>query len=95
MELYMQNIKHERMSVESIEHGPLILPTIKENGVTMTKKYEELSTVEKIQVDYDLKETNIILQGLPSDVYSLINYHRVAKVYGKCGNHRGGEYVSI
>ncbi|GJZ70937.1 hypothetical protein Tco_0634788 [Tanacetum coccineum] len=37
------------------------------------KKYEELSATEKIQADCDLKETNIILQGLPSDVYSLVN----------------------
>ncbi|GKG07426.1 hypothetical protein Tco_0330395, partial [Tanacetum coccineum] len=44
-----------------------------------TKKYEELSATEKIQADCDLKVTNLILQGLPSDVYSLVNHHRVAK----------------
>ncbi|GKA24617.1 retrovirus-related pol polyprotein from transposon TNT 1-94, partial [Tanacetum coccineum] len=54
-------------------------PTIKENGVTKTKKYAELSATEKIQADCDLKATNIILQGLPSDIYSLVNHHRVAK----------------
>ncbi|GJY87926.1 hypothetical protein Tco_0502554 [Tanacetum coccineum] len=48
-------------------------------GVTRTKKYAELSTIEKIQADRDLKETNIILQGLPSNIYSLVNNHRVAK----------------
>ncbi|GJW65711.1 hypothetical protein Tco_0117595 [Tanacetum coccineum] len=52
---------------------------IQENGMTKTKKYEELSTTEKIQADCDLKETNIILQSLPSDFYSLVNHHRVAK----------------
>ncbi|GJU11496.1 hypothetical protein Tco_1133892, partial [Tanacetum coccineum] len=31
------------------------------------------------QADCDLKATNIILQGLPSDIYSLVNHHRVAK----------------
>nr|GEV71208.1 retrovirus-related Pol polyprotein from transposon TNT 1-94 [Tanacetum cinerariifolium] len=35
---------------------------IEENGVTRTKKYVELSATEKIQVDCDLKATNIILQ---------------------------------
>ncbi|GJU03990.1 retrovirus-related pol polyprotein from transposon TNT 1-94 [Tanacetum coccineum] len=45
----------------------------------LTKKYEELSATEKIQADCDLKATNIILQGLSSDVYSLVNHHRVAK----------------
>ncbi|GKB58074.1 copia protein [Tanacetum coccineum] len=79
MELYMQNIEHGRMILESVEHGPLIWPTIEENCVTRTKKYEELSATEKIQANCDLKETNIILQGLPTDVYSLVNHHRVAK----------------
>ncbi|GJY69637.1 hypothetical protein Tco_0472619 [Tanacetum coccineum] len=67
------------MILESVEHGPLIWPTIEENGVTRTKKYEELFTTEKIQANCDLKATNIIFQGLPSDAYSLVNHHRVAK----------------
>ncbi|GJV67999.1 retrovirus-related pol polyprotein from transposon TNT 1-94 [Tanacetum coccineum] len=78
MELYMQNREHGRMILESVEHGPLIWPTIEENGVTRTKKYAELSATEKIQADCDLKATNIILQGLPSDVYSL---ERECKLY--------------
>nr|GFA65765.1 hypothetical protein [Tanacetum cinerariifolium] len=44
------------MILESIEHSPLIWPTIEEN-----------------------KATNIILQGLPFDIYLLVNHHRVAK----------------
>ncbi|GJZ14831.1 retrovirus-related pol polyprotein from transposon TNT 1-94 [Tanacetum coccineum] len=79
MELYMQNREHRRMILESVKHGPIIWPTIEENGVTKTKKYAELSATEKIQADCDLKATNIILQGLPSDIYSLVNHHRVAK----------------
>ncbi|GKF48252.1 hypothetical protein Tco_0141503, partial [Tanacetum coccineum] len=78
MELYMQNREHRRMILESIKHDPLIWPTIEENWVTMTKKYAELSATEKIQVDCDMKATNIILQGLPIDIYSLVNHHRVA-----------------
>nr|GEZ95082.1 retrovirus-related Pol polyprotein from transposon TNT 1-94 [Tanacetum cinerariifolium] len=50
------------MILESIEHGPLIWPTVEENGVIRTKKYAKLSTTEKIQDDYDMKATNIILQ---------------------------------
>ncbi|GJV73157.1 hypothetical protein Tco_1493152 [Tanacetum coccineum] len=79
MQLYMQNREHERMILESAEHGPLIWPTIEENGVIRTKKYAELSAAEKIQVDCDMKSTNIILQGLPADIYSLVNHQRVAK----------------
>nr|GEU67516.1 hypothetical protein [Tanacetum cinerariifolium] len=67
------------MILESVKDGPLIWPTIEENRVTRTKKYAELSATQKIQADYDLNATNIILQGLPSDIYSLINHHRVAK----------------
>nr|GEV93254.1 retrovirus-related Pol polyprotein from transposon TNT 1-94 [Tanacetum cinerariifolium] len=79
IEFYMQNKEHGRMILELVEHDPLIWPTIEENDVIMTKKYEELSATEKIQADCDLKATNIILQGLPSDVYSLVNHQRVAK----------------
>ncbi|GJU43312.1 retrovirus-related pol polyprotein from transposon TNT 1-94 [Tanacetum coccineum] len=79
MEIYMQNREHGRMILESVEHGPLIWPTVEENGVIRTKKYAELSAAEKIQVDCDIKATNIILQGLPADIYSLVNHHRVIK----------------
>ncbi|GKC16982.1 hypothetical protein Tco_1013764 [Tanacetum coccineum] len=51
----------------------------KKNGMTKTKKYAKLSTLEKIQAGCDMKATNIILQGLPADIYSLVNHHRVAK----------------
>ncbi|GJQ95645.1 hypothetical protein Tco_0006784 [Tanacetum coccineum] len=78
MELYMQNREHERMIHESVEHGPLIWPTVEENGVIRTKKYAELSAAEKIQVDCDMKATSIILQGLPTDIYSL---ERECKLY--------------
>ncbi|GKA61612.1 hypothetical protein Tco_0761131 [Tanacetum coccineum] len=79
MELYMQNREHGRMILEIVESGLLIWPTIEENGVTRTKNYAELSAAEKIQADCDMKATNIILQGLPADIYSLVNHHRVAK----------------
>ncbi|GJY90649.1 hypothetical protein Tco_0505845 [Tanacetum coccineum] len=78
MELYMQNREHGRMILESVENDPLIWPTIEENGVIRTKKYAKLSAAEKIQANYDMKATNIILQGLPAVIYSLVNHHRVA-----------------
>nr|GEU48225.1 hypothetical protein [Tanacetum cinerariifolium] len=76
MELYMQNREHRRMILKSVEHGPLIWPTIKGNGVTITKKYAELSAAEKIQADFGMKETNIILQGT-----SLTKQERECKLY--------------
>nr|GEW14712.1 hypothetical protein [Tanacetum cinerariifolium] len=67
------------MILESIENASLIWPTVEENGVTRTKKYAELFDAEKIQADCDMKATNIILQGLPDDIYSLVNHYKVAK----------------
>ncbi|GJZ86382.1 hypothetical protein Tco_1117422 [Tanacetum coccineum] len=66
MEIYMQNKEHERMILESVENGPLIWPTVKENGVIRTKKYAELSVAEKIQADSatDLWErVQLLMQG--------------------------------
>ncbi|GKA39462.1 hypothetical protein Tco_0732013 [Tanacetum coccineum] len=79
MELYMLNRQHGRMILESVENGPLIWPSIEENGVTRPKKYYELSPTEAIQADCDIKATNIILQGLPPEVYALVSNHKVAK----------------
>ncbi|GJW19328.1 retrovirus-related pol polyprotein from transposon TNT 1-94 [Tanacetum coccineum] len=78
MELYMMNRQHGRMILESVENGPLIWPSIEENGVTRPKKYSELSATEAIQADCDIKATNIILQGLPPEVYAL---ERECKLY--------------
>ncbi|GKC74466.1 hypothetical protein Tco_1120349 [Tanacetum coccineum] len=67
------------MILESIENGPLIWPSIEENGVTRSKTYSELSTMEAIQADSDITTTNIILQGLPPEVYALVSNHKVTK----------------
>nr|GEU70272.1 hypothetical protein [Tanacetum cinerariifolium] len=62
MKLYMMNRQHGRMILESFENGPLLWPTIKENGVTRPKKYSKLSATEAIQADCDVKAINIILK---------------------------------
>ncbi|GJX99054.1 hypothetical protein Tco_0356073 [Tanacetum coccineum] len=67
------------MILESVENGPLIWPSIEENRVTRPKKYSELTPTEAIQADCDVKATNIILQGLPPEVYALVSNHKVAK----------------
>nr|GEX88560.1 hypothetical protein [Tanacetum cinerariifolium] len=68
IELYMMNRQHGRMILESIKNGLLIWPSIEENGVIRPQKYSELSTMEAIQADCDVKATNIILQGLPPEI---------------------------
>nr|GEY41689.1 hypothetical protein [Tanacetum cinerariifolium] len=81
MELYMLNRQQGRMILESVESGPLLWPTVEENGVTWLKKYSELSTIEAIQADYDVKATNIILQGLPPRGTSLTKQEKECKMY--------------
>nr|GEY76656.1 retrovirus-related Pol polyprotein from transposon TNT 1-94 [Tanacetum cinerariifolium] len=48
------------------QHGRMILESVE-------------NATEAIQADCDVKATNIILQGLPSEVYALFNTHKVAK----------------
>ncbi|GKD20867.1 hypothetical protein Tco_1222570 [Tanacetum coccineum] len=81
IELYMMNRQHGRMILESVENGPFIWPSIKENRVIRPKKYSELSATEAIQANCDIKATNIILQGLPPEVYALVSNHKVAKEF--------------
>nr|GEV82114.1 retrovirus-related Pol polyprotein from transposon TNT 1-94 [Tanacetum cinerariifolium] len=79
MELYMLKRQHGRMIIEFVKNFPLPWPTIEENGMTRLKKYSELSTTESIQADCNVKATNIILQGIPTEVYELVSTHKVAK----------------
>ncbi|GKE36887.1 hypothetical protein Tco_1460292, partial [Tanacetum coccineum] len=79
MELYMMNRPHGRMILASIEKGPLVWPSITVDGVTRLKEYTELTPAEAIQADCDIKAINIILQGLPIDVYAL--QERDCKLY--------------
>nr|GEV11150.1 hypothetical protein [Tanacetum cinerariifolium] len=79
MELYILNQQHGRMILESVEQGPLLWPSVEVEGVTRLKKYSELSAAEAIRADCDIKATNIILQGLPPEVYALVSTHKVAK----------------
>ncbi|GKA08239.1 hypothetical protein Tco_0687570 [Tanacetum coccineum] len=79
MELYMMNRPHGRMILASVEKGPLVWPTITVDGVTRPKEYTKLTPAETIQADCDIKAINIILQGLPTEIYALVSQHRVAK----------------
>nr|GEV07354.1 hypothetical protein [Tanacetum cinerariifolium] len=76
-----ENIKdHGRIILNSVENGPLVWPTVEQEDDTVRLKiYKELFDKEKHQADCDIKATNIFLQGLPPDVYALINHHRISK----------------
>ncbi|GKA18791.1 hypothetical protein Tco_0698706 [Tanacetum coccineum] len=80
MELYIENRENGRMILDSVLNGPLVWPTVvQEDGTTRKKMYAELSATKKIQSDCDLKAINIVLQGLPPDVYAIVNHHKVLK----------------
>nr|GEX59550.1 retrovirus-related Pol polyprotein from transposon TNT 1-94 [Tanacetum cinerariifolium] len=69
--------QHGRMILESVENGPLVWPSVEENGVTRLKKYSELSTTEAIQADCEVKERiQMMMQGT-----SLTKQERERKLY--------------
>nr|GEX62353.1 hypothetical protein [Tanacetum cinerariifolium] len=76
---YLVIKKHGRMILDSIDHGSLVYPTIEENGQTRPKKYSELTEAQQLQDDCDAQAMNIILHGLPPDVYALVNHQEVTK----------------
>nr|GEY54634.1 hypothetical protein [Tanacetum cinerariifolium] len=77
--LFIKGKKHGRMMLDSIDNGPLVYPTVKENGQTIPMKYFELTEAQQLQDDCDVQATNIILYSLPPDVYALVNHQEAAK----------------
>ncbi|GJY34639.1 hypothetical protein Tco_0419108 [Tanacetum coccineum] len=72
--------------LQSIDQGPFELGTIRDalgttpkGGILLRperpRTYEDLSDTEKKQYDADVRATNIVLQGLPKDIYKLINHN--------------------
>ncbi|GJX35981.1 hypothetical protein Tco_0247538 [Tanacetum coccineum] len=41
--LFIKGKKHGRMMLDSVDNGPLVYPTVEENGQTRSKKYSELT----------------------------------------------------
>nr|GEV51715.1 retrovirus-related Pol polyprotein from transposon TNT 1-94 [Tanacetum cinerariifolium] len=74
MLLYIKGKKNSRMMLESIENGSFIYPTVEEECQIRKKKYAEITKQERLQDENDVQATNIILQGLPPDVYALVNH---------------------
>ncbi|GKB14581.1 reverse transcriptase domain-containing protein [Tanacetum coccineum] len=68
--------KSNESEMETIMDEPTV---VQEDDTTREKTYAELSATEKLQADCDCKATNIVLQGLPPDVYAIVNHHKVAK----------------
>ncbi|GKD65325.1 retrovirus-related pol polyprotein from transposon TNT 1-94, partial [Tanacetum coccineum] len=77
--LFIKGKKHDRMMLNSIDNGPVVYLTIEENGQTRPKKYSKLTEAQQLQDDCDVQAMNIILHGLPPDVYALVNHQDAAK----------------
>nr|GEV46281.1 hypothetical protein [Tanacetum cinerariifolium] len=77
------------MILESVEHGPLLWPSVTEDGVTRLKKYSELSSAEAIQANCDVKATNIILQALPLEIYALEKECKLYDAFDKFTYQKG------
>nr|GEV62298.1 Gag-Pol polyprotein [Tanacetum cinerariifolium] len=82
LRIFIKRKKHGRMMLDSINNGPLVYPTVEENGQTRHMKYFELTEAQQLQDDCDGQATNIILHGLPPDVlYNL--FDKFAYVQGE------------
>nr|GEX44368.1 hypothetical protein [Tanacetum cinerariifolium] len=77
--LKRRSVKVKELQERCIIKAFHVIKSRKENGVTRPKKYYELSAMEAIQADCYGKTTNIILQGLPTEVYALVSNHKVTK----------------
>ncbi|GJW96707.1 retrovirus-related pol polyprotein from transposon TNT 1-94 [Tanacetum coccineum] len=88
--LYCRGKKNGLQILQSIDQGPFELGTTRntlgttpEGGVLLgperPRTYEDLSDTEKKRYDADVRATNIVLQGLPKDIYKLINHNIEAK----------------
>ncbi|GJS96483.1 hypothetical protein Tco_0803451 [Tanacetum coccineum] len=57
--------------------------TVKDtNGITdirRPQRLEDLKGQDKLRYDSDIKAVNILLLGLPVDIYTLINHYQTAK----------------
>ncbi|GJZ90716.1 hypothetical protein Tco_0662643 [Tanacetum coccineum] len=88
--LYCRGKENGLQILQSIDQGPFELGTTRdtlgttpEGGVLLgperPRTYEDLSDTEKKRYDADVRATNIVLQGLPKDIYKLINHNIEAK----------------
>ncbi|GJR50649.1 hypothetical protein Tco_1401170 [Tanacetum coccineum] len=85
MLLYIRGKEHGIQLLESVKNGPFqfgtveVPPTPNTPALTREQNLTDLIPEEKIHEVCDIRETNIILQGLPPDVYTLVNHHTIAK----------------
>nr|GEW07416.1 retrovirus-related Pol polyprotein from transposon TNT 1-94 [Tanacetum cinerariifolium] len=94
--LYCRGKENEVNILKSIDEGPFQMVTVREPltegtegephlGSERPQVYSDLSPKEKDRYNADIRTINILLQGLPKDIYSLINHYTDARTYGTIG----------
>ncbi|GJZ61104.1 hypothetical protein Tco_0617241 [Tanacetum coccineum] len=48
-------------------------------AIVKRRRYDELTDAKKLREACDIKSINIVLQGLPQDIYNLVNHYEKAK----------------
>ncbi|GKF23780.1 hypothetical protein Tco_0076102, partial [Tanacetum coccineum] len=82
--------ENEMNILKSIDEGPFQMGTFRETlaegnkgalhlGPERPRVYSDLSPKDKERYNTDIRATNILLQGLPKDIYSLINHYTDVK----------------
>ncbi|GKE01808.1 hypothetical protein Tco_1389791, partial [Tanacetum coccineum] len=85
MLLYIKGKENGKLLVDSVLNGPFKYGTVTEPGTITTpatvkdRRYDELTEAKKLCEACDIKETNIVLQGLPQDIYNLVKHYEEAK----------------
>nr|GEZ49330.1 integrase, catalytic region, zinc finger, CCHC-type, peptidase aspartic, catalytic [Tanacetum cinerariifolium] len=88
--LYCRGKENGVNILKSIDEGPYQIGTVRETladstegapqfGPERPRVYSDLTPKEKYRYNADIRATNILLQGLPKDIYTLINYYTDAK----------------
>nr|GFA04053.1 retrovirus-related Pol polyprotein from transposon TNT 1-94 [Tanacetum cinerariifolium] len=88
--LYRRGKDYGVKILKSIDEGPSKLETFRETlaestegtpqfGPERPRVYSDLKSEEKDRYNADIRATNILLQGLPKDIYTLINHYTDAK----------------
>ncbi|GJR08483.1 hypothetical protein Tco_0791135 [Tanacetum coccineum] len=88
--LYCRGKENAVNILKSIDEGPFQMGTFRETlaegdegalhlGPERHRVYSDLSPKDKDRYNADIRATNILLQGLPKDIYSLINHYTNAK----------------
>ncbi|GJW66171.1 hypothetical protein Tco_0118055 [Tanacetum coccineum] len=88
--LYCRGKENGVNILKSIDEGPFQMGTFWETlaegnegalhlGPERPRVYSDLSPEDKERYNADIRATNILLQGLPKDIYSLINHYTDAK----------------